>query len=150
PENHKHGDRTPSVGIHERRNWVMCFVCDARTLSSIDLVMSVLQVERHAAVQWISEASDDLQGGKRTGTTFDGRSEMRTARRRVSALSNSLGLRIGKMLRTLRMSTAGPCGLGRFIHATRGRNQLSAHHLSFAYSQRNSCNMRKPTRNPVR
>lgn len=53
PENHQHGDRTPSVGLSTRRNLARCFVCDAHALSPIDLVMSVRGVELRDAVRWI-------------------------------------------------------------------------------------------------
>jgi hypothetical protein len=54
PQNHEHGDRTPSVALDERRNIAKCFVCDARALSTIDLVMSVFAVDLPHAVQWIT------------------------------------------------------------------------------------------------
>lgn len=54
PENHQFGDRTASVGLLQRRNIAKCFVCDARTLSTIDLVMSVLRLDFPAALQWIT------------------------------------------------------------------------------------------------
>lgn len=57
-ENHQHGDRTPSVGLKQRRNFAMCFVCDHRSLSTIDLVMSVLGLNLLAAVQWITARFD--------------------------------------------------------------------------------------------
>jgi hypothetical protein len=53
-ENHEHGDRTASVGLHQRRNVAKCFVCDARPLSPLDLVMSVLGLDFPAALQWIT------------------------------------------------------------------------------------------------
>ena len=58
PENHQHGDRTPSVGLDRRANRAKCFVCDERTLSPIDLVMSVLGLDVRAAVQWITSRYD--------------------------------------------------------------------------------------------
>jgi hypothetical protein len=58
PQNHQHGDRTPSVGLHVRRNRAKCFVCDARQLSPIDLVMSVLGLNLAAGVQWITSRFD--------------------------------------------------------------------------------------------
>lgn len=54
PERHQNGDRTASVGLHQRRNVAKCFVCDARALSTIDLVMSVLGLDFRAAMQWIA------------------------------------------------------------------------------------------------
>src|SRR5271166_4193850 len=54
PDNHQHGDRTASVGLQQRKNIARCFVCDARALSPIDLVMSVLGLDLRGAVQWIT------------------------------------------------------------------------------------------------
>jgi hypothetical protein len=54
PENHQHGDCTASVGLHLRRNIARCFVCDARSLSTIDLVMSVRELKFPAALLWIT------------------------------------------------------------------------------------------------
>ena len=54
-ENHQHGDRTPSVGLHQRRNTAKCFVCDSRSLSTIDLVMSVRNSRLPEAVAWITQ-----------------------------------------------------------------------------------------------
>ena len=56
--NHQHSDRTPSVGLQERRNVARCFVCDQRALSPIDLVMSVLSLDLRAAVKWITARYD--------------------------------------------------------------------------------------------
>lgn len=53
PEKHQNGDRTPSVGIELKRNRVKCFVCDARRLSPIDLVQSVLHLDTYAALLWM-------------------------------------------------------------------------------------------------
>jgi hypothetical protein len=38
-ENHNHGDRTPSMSIVPGHNRVKCFVCDRRSLSTVQLVM---------------------------------------------------------------------------------------------------------------
>jgi len=66
PENHENGDRTPSVGLHFRKNRVKCFVCDAHALSPIDLVMHVRGVELPRAVAWITSRwpVPDLPHGK--------------------------------------------------------------------------------------
>lgn len=53
PQAHQHGDRTRSVGHNRKSNRVRCFVCDARQLSTIDLVMSVRGVEICQAFQWL-------------------------------------------------------------------------------------------------
>jgi hypothetical protein len=53
PEKHQHGDRTPSVGLHHRKNFAKCFVCDGRALSPLDLVMAVQNVELRVALRWI-------------------------------------------------------------------------------------------------
>jgi hypothetical protein len=54
PENHEHGDRTASVGLQKSRNIARCFVCDPRSLSTIDFVMSVLGLDFQAALQGIT------------------------------------------------------------------------------------------------
>jgi len=54
PQNHQHGDRTPSVGIDRKRNRIRCFVCDVRAHSSIDLVQMLLGLDTRAAVAWIA------------------------------------------------------------------------------------------------
>lgn len=53
PEKHQHNDRTPSVAMHETHNIAKCFVCDAKALSTIDLVMSVRGSDFPAAMDWI-------------------------------------------------------------------------------------------------
>lgn len=55
PDQHQHADRTPSVGLHPRRNVAKCFVCDIKPLSPIDLAMSVLGAELAPAVAWITQ-----------------------------------------------------------------------------------------------
>ena len=54
PENHQHDDRTPSVGLHQPSNIAKCFVCDPRSLSPLDLVISVRGVCLLEAGQWIA------------------------------------------------------------------------------------------------
>jgi len=54
PENHQHGDRTPSVGIDPRRNRVRCFICDPRAYSAIDLVQKILGCDTRDAINWIA------------------------------------------------------------------------------------------------
>jgi hypothetical protein len=54
PDNHQHGDRTPSVGLFKRRNRAKCFVCDPKPLSPIDLVMSVLRLDFREALRWLT------------------------------------------------------------------------------------------------
>jgi hypothetical protein len=55
PEKHEHGDRTPSVGIDRRRNRAKCFRCDAKQLSTVDLVQSVLGLDTYRALLWLDE-----------------------------------------------------------------------------------------------
>ena len=56
PENHRNGDANPSLGFHERKNRVRCFVCDMRGgHSCIDLVMGVLGVGFGEAIRWICD-----------------------------------------------------------------------------------------------
>jgi hypothetical protein len=54
-ENHKHGDRTPSLNFHKRTNKAMCFVCDQHEMSNVDLVMLYLGRDLRAAITWITE-----------------------------------------------------------------------------------------------
>ena len=65
-ENHQHGDRTASVGLHNRKNTAKCFVCDSRSLSTIDLVMNVRKVGLEEAVRWIAgrHSIPDIPKGK--------------------------------------------------------------------------------------
>lgn len=55
PENHRHGDRDPSIGFQRDRNRGRCFICDSHTWSNIDLVMAVRGWEMLRAVFWIAE-----------------------------------------------------------------------------------------------
>jgi len=48
---HKNGDRTPSLSLH--RNRAKCFVCDADSLSNIDLVIRYHDCSLREAVEWI-------------------------------------------------------------------------------------------------
>ena len=50
-EQHKNGDRTPSISF--RRNRAKCFVCDPRSLSNIDLVAVHQGCDLMGAVSWI-------------------------------------------------------------------------------------------------
>lgn len=54
PERHKNEDRTPSVGLNIRANTARCFVCDSRSLSTIDLVMSIRSIDILPAARWIA------------------------------------------------------------------------------------------------
>jgi len=53
PTKHKHGDRTPSVGIDVHRNKVHCFACSF-DYSTIDLVMDVKQLDAMEAARWLA------------------------------------------------------------------------------------------------
>jgi hypothetical protein len=53
PEKHKHGDRTPSLGFIKNR--YMCFACDDRTHSNVDLVMAVKECDLRQAVRWFDD-----------------------------------------------------------------------------------------------
>ncbi len=58
PDRHEHADRTASVGLDQRRNRAKCFVCDARALSPIDLVMRVRNTDLRGALRWITSRYD--------------------------------------------------------------------------------------------
>jgi hypothetical protein len=55
PENHRNGDRTPSVGLNRKTNHGRCFVCDPHSWSNIDLVMLCRGCDMLGAVFWIAE-----------------------------------------------------------------------------------------------
>lgn len=52
PENHKNGDRTPSLNFQTKKNKFMCSVCDKRLHSNLDLVMSFLGCKLPEAMKW--------------------------------------------------------------------------------------------------
>ncbi len=55
-ENHRNGDRDPSVSFQKKTNRGRCWVCDtAGGWSNIDLVMQVLGCDFPAAVAWICQ-----------------------------------------------------------------------------------------------
>lgn len=53
-ENHRNADANPSLGFWKKKNRGMCFVCDPRTWSTIDLVMLRLGCDLRAAVSWLT------------------------------------------------------------------------------------------------
>lgn len=55
PENHKNGDRTPSLNFQTKRNKYMCFACDDRLHSNIDLVMAVKGCTLLQAIHWFDK-----------------------------------------------------------------------------------------------
>jgi len=59
-ENHKNGDRTPSLSFDKRSNRAQCFVCDQSTFSNVDLVMKVLGCTVREAAMWIQERFPDV------------------------------------------------------------------------------------------
>ncbi len=54
-DNHRNGDRDPSIRFHGKTNKWRCFVCDERAQSNLDLVMMVLGYDFPAAVAWLCE-----------------------------------------------------------------------------------------------
>ncbi len=55
-DNHRNGDRDPSIRFHLKKNRWKCFVCDPKgAASNIDLVMAVLGCDFRFSVNWISE-----------------------------------------------------------------------------------------------
>lgn len=54
PENHRNGDRDPSVRFQKKKNRGRCFVCDEHAWSNIDLVMMVMGCDMTQAVCWIA------------------------------------------------------------------------------------------------
>jgi hypothetical protein len=55
PENHKANDRTPSLNFQVKKNKFMCFHCDERLGSTLDLVMAVEQCDQLKAGEWFDE-----------------------------------------------------------------------------------------------
>ena len=53
-ESHRNNDASPSIGFRKQQNTGRCFVCDAHTWSSIDLVMLFRDCDRRQAVSWIT------------------------------------------------------------------------------------------------
>jgi hypothetical protein len=58
PENHKHGDRTASVGVHKLRNSVKCFACGGKPRSVLDLVCDVRACSIPEAAAWLEARFD--------------------------------------------------------------------------------------------
>lgn len=55
-ENHRNGDRDPSIRFQLKKNRWRCFICDLKgAASNIDLVMGVLGCDFRCAVNWITE-----------------------------------------------------------------------------------------------
>ena len=78
PENHKCGDSTPSLNFQTKQNKFMCFACDGRLRSNIDLVMAVEHWEQkdlHKAWGWFDDhypGIPRIEANKKTGrNTFD-------------------------------------------------------------------------------
>jgi hypothetical protein len=57
PENHQHGDRTPSFQFY-KNNRAQCFCCDAHAYSNVDFIKLVLGYDTWTAVRWISARFD--------------------------------------------------------------------------------------------
>ena len=56
PENHKTGDSNPSLNFQTKKNKYICFACDERLHSNIDLVMAVEgYTEVIQAINWFEE-----------------------------------------------------------------------------------------------
>lgn len=54
-ENHRNGDRDPSITFLKKKNRGRCWVCDQHDWSNVDLVMMVLGCDFRAAVAWLCE-----------------------------------------------------------------------------------------------
>ncbi|MBI3946891.1 MAG: hypothetical protein HY321_13290, partial [Armatimonadetes bacterium] len=66
PEQHAHGDRTPSLWLNRRANTFRCWVCPEVHGSVIDLVMMVRGVSREEAVRTLAaRAGLPLPAGRR-------------------------------------------------------------------------------------
>ena len=54
-ENHRNGDRNPSITFQKKTNRGRCWVCDQHAWSNLDLVMMVRGCDFPAAVAWLCE-----------------------------------------------------------------------------------------------
>ena len=54
-DNHRNGDRDPSITFQKKTNRGRCWVCDGRTWSNLDLVMMFLGCDFRSAVAWVCE-----------------------------------------------------------------------------------------------
>jgi hypothetical protein len=54
PQNHKADDRSPSLGLSMRLNRFMCFNCDEKTRSNLDLVSEFHDIDLRQAAEWIA------------------------------------------------------------------------------------------------
>ena len=54
-ENHKNGDRDPSLTFKKKTNRGRCWVCDQHDWSNLDMAMMILGCDFPAAVAWICE-----------------------------------------------------------------------------------------------
>lgn len=54
PDAHQNRDRSPSIGFDREKNRAKCFVCDARAMSNLDLVMAVLNCSLREAAIWMT------------------------------------------------------------------------------------------------
>jgi hypothetical protein len=59
-ENHPNGDSHPSLHFLERKNCAICFRCDQRAMSNIDLVMGVLRCDFAVALKWFRKEFNNL------------------------------------------------------------------------------------------
>jgi len=72
PENHKSGDRTPSLNFQTKKNKYMCFACDSILHSNIDLVMAVEGYSKvRQAVEWFEMHYPGIPREAVSNTSFD-------------------------------------------------------------------------------
>ncbi len=57
PENHSHGDRTPSMSVNKETNSFKCWVCDSVYGDVIKLVMLVKRCSFTDSLQWLNDRS---------------------------------------------------------------------------------------------
>jgi hypothetical protein len=83
PENHKNGDRTPSLSFQLKRNKYSCQHCDGgRLYSNVDLVMAVENLTLKQAIGWFEDHYPGIPRKRLAAITFDFRAgvdEFRTA-----------------------------------------------------------------------
>lgn len=88
PYNHKTGDQNPSLNFQVKKNKFMCFCCDDRLHSNIDLVMAVEECSLQEALAWFDEHYPGIPRLRLLYTSFEFRAgvdEFRTPEDLVKA-----------------------------------------------------------------
>lgn len=73
-----------SLSLHAKSNTVRCVACDKRSLSAIDLVMAVLEVDVGRAIKWLHE---HFPGAPRVRVRGNGNGRLKTSKREGNRMS---------------------------------------------------------------